>query len=120
MNNLPYDNVAFFDVDETLIMYKQQDPSRMVEIRVPGNPYSVHVTPHEEHIARLIHHKVWNNGVVVWSRSGYQWAEAVVKALDLEQYVDIVMSKPLYYYDDRPCCEILGEHRYLPFNKDED
>lgn len=115
-NTIKYDNVAFFDVDETLLIY-DIPPDRCHEafdLNIEGRQlFRATVIPHHEHIERLKLHKAWGNGVVVWSRSGYEWAEAAVKALGLEQYVDICLAKPMYYYDDKPCCKILGEHRYL-------
>lgn len=110
---LDNNNVAFFDVDDTLIHWKCP-PGReddIMSIGIEGNPFHASVVPHRVHINRLIRHKMIGNAVAVWSRSGVEWAEAVVKALDLEEYVDLVLSKPFYYYDDKTCCEILGEHR---------
>ena len=49
----------------------------------------------------------------VWSANGYQWALAVVRALELEAYVDFVQSKPTMYVDDLQASEILGERLYL-------
>lgn len=113
MITIDNNNVAFFDVDDTLIHWKW-DESRndeVMEIAISENHYSAFVVPHKVHIERLRRHKVIGNAVVVWSRSGAQWAQAVVKALDLEGYVDLCISKPFYYYDDKKCCDILGEYR---------
>jgi hypothetical protein len=119
MNNpavLKHDNVAFFDVDDTLIIYNipVERAHETMNICIPDRElFSVDCVPHWEHIERLKQHKAWGNGVVVWSRSGYEWAEAVVKAFKLEEYVDLICAKPMYYYDDKSCCKILGEHRYI-------
>lgn len=114
MKQIEHDNCAFFDVDDTLIMYSYPlyEQDKAIEIKIDDDHPSVWVVPHEKHIEAVRNHKAWGNGVVVWSRSGYKWAAAVVKALDLELYVDVVMAKPFYYYDDKKCCDILGEHRY--------
>lgn len=50
---------------------------------------------------------------MVWSAGGGDWAEAVVKALGIEEMVDIVMSKPSWYYDDKPCEDWMGKQIYL-------
>lgn len=113
MITIGFDNVAYFDVDDTLIMYGPFDPARSMEIKIAEDRPSVWVTPNETHIDQIKRHKAWGNGVVVWSKSGHEWAMTVVKALDLESYVDVVMAKPTYFYDDKHCCQILGEHRYL-------
>jgi len=108
------DNVAFFDVDETLLM-TTIPPNRLgetIQVGIEGSSHTMTVVPHREHVEQLKRHKQWGNGVVVWSRSGVKWAKAAVVALGLTDYVDAVMSKPFYYYDDKTCCQILGEHRY--------
>lgn len=114
MIEIDSDNVAYFDVDDTLLMYNYP-PEREYEaldVAVEGSLLAARVVPHHKHIEMIKLHKAWGNGVIVWSRSGVRWAKAAVVALGLEQYVDAVMSKPFYYYDDKPCCKILGEHRY--------
>lgn len=120
MHVMKSDNVAYFDVDDTLIIHfpiGEIPPHRLDEaivISIPDRPmFTAECIPHKDHIERLKMHKVWGNGVVVWSKSGWEWAETVVKALKLEDYVDVVASKPNYYYDDKVCCKILGEHRFL-------
>lgn len=47
--------------------------------------------------------------IIVWSAGGYEWASAVVSALELTSFVDIVMSKPEMYFDDIHCTEWMGE-----------
>lgn len=114
MMHLAKDNVAYFDVDHTLIMY-EWPPERECEafdIFIENSLLSARVVPHRGHVELVKLHKIWGNGVVVWSRSGHEWAKVVVEALGLTPYVDLVMAKPFYYYDDKPCCKILGEHRY--------
>lgn len=114
MIEIPFENVAFFDVDNTLIMYDipPERSNEAIEISIRHGLPAIRVIPHEVHCELVRHHRAWGNGVVVWSRSGVEWASAVVKALGLEPYVDLVIAKPFYYYDDKKCCEILGEHRY--------
>ena len=113
MVEIKNDNVAYFDVDETLLIYDfpQEKMNEAIQVSIEGGP-SVYVVPHRVHVEQVRRHKAWGNGVVVWSRSGWQWAKAAVIALGLDKYVDAVAAKPFYYYDDKKCCEILGEHRY--------
>lgn len=118
MKTVKFDNVAYFDVDDTLLIYEKDLPAdrlhEVFELSIEDRPFfSTRVAPHHEHIERLKEHKAWGNGVIVWSRSGFEWAETAVKALGLENYVDACLAKPMYYYDDKPCCKILGEHRYI-------
>ena len=95
-------NTAYFDVDDTLIMWvtnmteEQEKRSVMVE---DGNNYTFHI-PNTPMIEKLKEHKMKGDDVVVWSQGGADWAEAVVIALDLERYVDVILTKPTHYYDD--------------------
>ena len=118
MLEIKSDNAAFFDVDDTLLLYSwpTERDGEVIYVGIQGTKFSAKVVPHKEHIERLKLHKAWGNGVVVWSRSGWEWAKAAVIALGLEEYVDAVSSKPCYYYDDKKCCEFLKEHRYLTPN----
>ena len=107
------DNIAYFDCDETLVFVDSiPEGSDTVWVQIPGFPGKL-CGIHKTHVQRLKDHKIWGNGVVVWSRSGHKWAKAVVEALELTEFVDVVLSKPLYFYDDKPCNQILGEHRFL-------
>ena len=66
-----------------------------------------------QHIEELIRQKKSGTRIVVWSASGVQWAEAVVKSLGIEKYVDAVLSKPTRVYDDKDPIEWLPERRFF-------
>ena len=50
--------------------------------------------------------------MICWSAGGFDWCAAVIKALNLENYVDLVISKPCYYYDDLKPEEFMGKRYY--------
>jgi len=54
--------------------------------------------------------------VVVWSQGGSSWACTVVQALNLEEFVDIVIAKPSWYVDDKTPGTILDDSRYYDGN----
>lgn len=120
---MPTDFSAWFDVDETLILWsptEEQLEKEGIVIECPGgavivdqevvneSSWKVKVVPHKIHIEQLIKHKLRNQQITVWSAGGYRWAETVVRALQLEQYVDLVISKPTWAYDD------LDPQDYMP------
>jgi FMN phosphatase YigB (HAD superfamily) len=116
-------NVITFDVDDTLILWDEKSrdlkaptDGRLVIICPYDNlPYSF--TVHERHVGFLKREKAKGSFVIVWSKSEGAWAEAVCKALGLENYVDIAMSKPSKYVDDVTDVDlILGSRVFL--NKD--
>lgn len=71
------------------------------------------VNRHEPHIKLLMNHKARGKTIIVWSQGGYQWAEAVVKALGLTEHVDFIMSKPRAYVDDLPVQEWMKDRIYI-------
>ena len=79
------DLVVAFDVDETLVMWE-------------GTGYRVNYT----HVTSLKHHFLRGHFVIIWSAGGVKWAQRVVKELELEPFVNLVMSKKRWYYDDMP------------------
>lgn len=90
-------HVVFFDVDETLVEWvTNTDPNAEEALIVDG----VLLRPIETHVEALKKHKERKDQVIVWTQGGSKWAEAVVKALELEEFVDIAMAKPTLYYDD--------------------
>lgn len=97
---LPEKPTAIFDVDETLVLWRRPDgaPSELLAIAI-GEMW---VWPHWVHMERLKNHKRIGHNVVVWSHGGVEWATKVVKALKLEDYVDVIMPKGAWFYDDKP------------------
>jgi hypothetical protein len=113
-------NVIVFDVDDTLILWdeKSRDLKASTDGRViiicPYDKLPYSFTVHDRHVAFLKREKAKGSFVIVWSRSDGSWAEAVCKALVLESYVDIAMSKPNKYVDDvTDVGLILGSHIFL-------
>jgi predicted phosphatase len=102
MQVIPNDRILAVDVDGTLV-----DTLNHITI----SPYLVlnygnsiyKLAPRRFNIDLMIHHKrVRGYFIMVWSANGVVWAERVVKLLGLEQYVDLVITKPLEYIDDKP------------------
>jgi len=108
---------AFFDVDDTLVMWNlpediEINDDRLVNVKCNG--MSDRLFPNQHNIDLLIKFADRGHNVVVWSAGGSDWAEAVVHALGLNRYVKAVMNKPQYYIDDvaNPK-EWIGKHGYF-------
>lgn len=119
---------VFWDVDDTLVKWGNATPEEMndaIPITCPISsaiideedvivqPWTEYLRPHKKHIAQIKLHKMRGHRNIVWSAGGAEWAEAVVQALGIEEYVDIVMGKPSWYYDDLRCDEYMGNPQYL-------
>lgn len=131
MKVIENEKCIFYDCDDTLIMWgsqyvKEDDNGKLntIDIASPFYTPSMYATvapiyqlvPHKKHIQHLKDSKLKNkNTIVVWSAGGWQWAQAVVKALGIEEYVDAVMEKPTMYVDDLPCKDFMGTRVYKEF-----
>jgi predicted phosphatase len=100
-----------FDVDDTLLFWHVDEDLPTVTVECDGRTQELNV--HTEHINQLKKHKLRGHQIIVWSAGGAAWALAAVKALGIEDYVDVVMSKPVWYYDDAHCSKWMGDPEYL-------
>jgi hypothetical protein len=110
------ESVVPIDVDGTLILpfYPEQPLlGRKVYVFDHVSNNNITMVAHEPNIRLLLEEKHRGSFVVVWSKGGYQWATNVVKALKLEDKVDLVMTKPRFYIDDLPVEEWLKERIFL-------
>lgn len=99
---LKSDRIVWVDVDDTLIgwdlsAYKDHKPITINHVNGP-----VLVVPNQKNINTIIKFYKLGYTIVVHSGSGHGWAKKVVDSLRLKPYVSLIMSKPLYYFDDKP------------------
>lgn len=128
MITIPSTESVWFDVDDTLIMWcnPRKDDERAIEIKcpaslvmdedgklVPSGEWTARVLPHLAHIEQLKIHKSRGHLIIVWSAGGWDWAQAAVKALGLEPYVDFCLSKPTWAYDDKKPEEYMPKSYYM-------
>jgi len=117
MQVIKSENIKFFDVDGTLILPSLgiDDPPKSLyaDIYDAVTEKYIRVLVHQP-MVRLLREEHHRGGhVIVWSRSGYEWAANVVRALDLVPYVNQVMSKPLAYFDDADVSTWMKDRVYL-------
>jgi hydroxymethylpyrimidine pyrophosphatase-like HAD family hydrolase len=98
MKTIHSELVTFFDIDDTLVMENPKVPDmEYIDVLTGSVKYG---KKHKAHIEQLIKHKNRGFYIVVWSGNGYKHAEQIVKALGIEEYVDLCMSKPVKHWDD--------------------
>lgn len=115
----PTDNSIFFDVDDTLVLWSYPGDRHEDTLLIDNYGCLTRLLPHKAHISQLIKHKNAGHSIVVWSQGGVVWATNVVKALKLEEYVDVVMCKPFWYYDDIPMHVFMPEEHRVYYKWDE-
>ena len=114
MQTLESELVVFYDVDETLILHKMDEFSpyymRVKSPFIEGK--LIHLLRNEILVEQLKTHYSRGYKVIVWSAQGYKWCQAVIKELGLEQYVNLVMTKPVLYVDDLPVEKFMTNRYY--------
>lgn len=104
--------VIFCDVDETLISWTVDKEDCLNTTDERGK--QVKVTPLHKNInvVKKLHSMGYD--VVVWSRTGPQWAERIRQLVGLEDFTIGSIGKPMYYLDDKDCTDWMGEriHEY--------
>jgi hypothetical protein len=110
------ENIYAFDIDDTLVHRDAKELEMDLERLVVRNPYSntvLFLRPYTAHIELLKEMHGRGRHILVWSAGGVRWAQAVIKALKLEQYVHEYKTKPIGYVDDKPANEWLQNRIYL-------
>jgi len=99
------EDFIYFDVDETIILHQDKKYKKLkkIKIRDPYDPTLVHtVSIHKSHVYWLKIMARRGSKIVVWSAGGRPWAQAVVDALGLNEFVSFCLGKPNAIYDDEP------------------
>lgn len=99
---LEKERVAFFDCDDTLILWDNEKYGGPNAETVDFGDDTTYfpIIPHIRNIELLKKLKLQGYGIVIWSAAGAEWAEKVTKKLKLEEYTDFVMAKPEICVDD--------------------
>lgn len=109
-------DTAFFDVDNTLILPLDNGlctVGELVNVWDTVDKTFIGMQSHPAMIRLLLEEKHSGKKVIVWSRGREEWAQAAVEALGLTKQVDLVISKPLVYFDDLDVKEWLPYRVYL-------
>ena len=92
---------VYFDCDDTLLMWnppKIHSKDELIQVECRGKRSLSYPNYHNIELLKNLANR--GHAIVVWSGGGADWAEAVVKALQIEDYVEVVTGKPQYYIDD--------------------
>ncbi len=88
------------DVDQTLILWGHPEATVSVLCPYLGDEYLV--TRHKQNIQLLKEKFLRGCHITVHSQGGARWAEAVVTALGIQDYVHVCKGKPVGSIDDLP------------------
>lgn len=110
---------AYFDIDSTLIFDLTSEEARSVlptsqdHIFLGEGIFRRPFRVNWKMVDKIYFHKAAGHKVIVWSKSGREYARLVVGALMLQQHVDSCESKPFVYYDDKHASEFMGDPSYV-------
>lgn len=109
------ENIRPFDCDSTLIYPNSPEneslPTTLVFDPVEEHYISLRFNPNMVRLLKEEHQR--GSYIIVWSRSGWEWARNVAIALDLQPYIHRVMSKPIAYFDDQPVETWMKDRVYI-------
>lgn len=114
---------VYFDCDDTLVMWKglghwdNEEPG-VVPVKCVFDNSEIYLKPHTKMIEKLKTLHARGMYIVIWSAGGYEWAKAVMEALQLQKYTHLVIGKPIMMFDDLPTEEALGKTKYIPYDKE--
>ncbi len=97
---------ARFDVDFTLVSpvpegFESEQGVIYLPLSHPNAKHKAWFRLHQETVNRMKLHAVQGHNVIVWSGAGSGWAEVVVKAAGLEEFVTAIEPKGFVAYDDQ-------------------
>jgi hydroxymethylpyrimidine pyrophosphatase-like HAD family hydrolase len=90
--------LCYFDVDETLVHWKNS--RELFSIKADYYGTTVYLDKNYEHIKFLKAMKARGGHIIVHSGNGWKWAKTVVELLELQDFVDEVKTKPAKVIDD--------------------
>lgn len=115
MKQIKNENVLVVDVDDTLILHRpKHQAAKLYEVKDPVTDQYILLEGHVPHIRLIREEAIRGKFIIVWSKGGHEWAARVVEALYLTDYVDLCMTKPVAYIDDKPVAEWLQDRIYIP------
>ena len=103
---------TYFDVDDTLLKWESCEKHEQNAIEVSNNGHVFYKKAIVANVNALKDHSRAGHIVVVWSAGGVEWATAVVLSLGLESFVDVILTKPDWYYDDQDATHWLPERQF--------
>lgn len=91
---------TFIDIDDTVVYWDKTGNRKTVVVETSWTKEELEVN---ENMLNTIN-QLYLRGffIVLWSQSGHEWCEAVAKALNIQDKIDLCMTKPGFFYDDIP------------------
>ena len=96
---------VWFDWDETLCAWKSPEkinPESHIQVLVFTGISHYNFILYKKVVDQLIRHKERGHFVVIHTQTNVDTVENIVKAVGLDKYIDVIINKPSWIYDDSP------------------
>lgn len=115
MNVIRNERIIPTDIDETLVMHDNPlSYNKYITVEDPHEAGKyINLGVNQAMVKILKDEKARGAYIIAWSRSGNAWAETIIKALDLTNFVDLILTKPLVYLDDKDASEWMRDRVYI-------
>ncbi len=100
--------VVMVDIDETLAMANLSEFPSDEAIQLNYGPGPIWVVPNRKNLNLVEKFYKLDYSVILWSKTGADWAFAIAKAFDIDHMVTLYLTKPQFYIDDQPCENWMG------------
>lgn len=100
------------DTDDTLVLWDASKYPTLTPVDVTFAGVTSHLCIHQKNINLIRKLAKLGYEIVIWSQTGYDWAQAVSKAIGIDDIVSLYMTKPRYHVDDLPSTAWMGERIY--------
>jgi hypothetical protein len=118
MNLIKSELVWCVDVDDTLVIWgadKHLHPT--IDFVEPHSKDEIKVVVNLNNIRLLKEKKARGCFIVLWSQGGWEYAAEIATALKLNDFIDIVMTKPTGIIDDLHPSEWMPGNVNIPHTK---
>jgi hypothetical protein len=102
------DRTLYVDCDDTLVAWNISEYPDLPRLQVTCFGYTSELVPNQKNINLVVKFAKLGYKVVVWSQSGSEWAETIGRAVCIDDYVSLYISKPSWYLDDLPATDWLN------------
>lgn len=102
------EKLLMVDCDDTAVLWDTSSYSDLETVDVLCYGRISVLKKHQKNINLVIKFAKLGYGIIMWSQTGAEWAEAVGIAIGLDHYVLQYLTKPRYYLDDMDCTHWMG------------
>lgn len=114
MKTIRSEQVWYVDIDGTLVLWDAPQDQKKISMWDSVSSALIWLAPNYNNIRLLKEKKHRGCFIIVHSLGGWEYAEAVIKALCLTDFVDIVMNKPTGIIDDMSASEWMPKNVNIP------